>query len=85
VARPGRCGLVQQHERGGQYEPGHAQREQSGRRAVLPVDSAQPVDVGVADYPAKAATAQTTAAVAKRITRSPLTGPPRASSPRRHR
>src|ERR1039457_2304637 len=34
---------------------------------------------------AKAATAQTTAAVVERITRSPVTGPPHASSPGRHR
>jgi hypothetical protein len=34
---------------------------------------------------AKVATAQTTAAVVKRIARSPLTDPPRASPPRQHR
>jgi hypothetical protein len=43
-------GLVQEDERGGQDEAVHAQREQPGRRAVLPVDPAQTVDVGVADY-----------------------------------
>ena len=44
------AGLVQQHERGGQDQAVHAEREHSGRRAVLAVCPAQPVDVGVADY-----------------------------------
>ena len=44
------AGLVQQHERGGQDQPVHAQRQQPGRRAVLAVRPAQPVDVGVADH-----------------------------------
>jgi hypothetical protein len=66
---------MQQHERGGQDEAVHAEREQAGRRTVLAVCPAQAVDVGVRDDPAaKAATAQTTAAVVKRITRSPVPG-----------
>jgi hypothetical protein len=44
------AGLVQQHERGGQDQAVHAQREQPGRRAVLAVRPAEPADVGVADH-----------------------------------
>ena len=42
--------LVQQHERGSQDQPVHGQRQQPGRRAVLAVRPAQPVDVGVGHH-----------------------------------
>ena len=41
---------MQQHERGGQNQPIHAQRQQPGRRAILPEVPAQVVDVGVRDH-----------------------------------
>ena len=41
---------MQQHERGGQDQPVHAERQQPGRRAILAVCPAQAVDVGVADH-----------------------------------
>ena len=41
---------MQQDQGGGQDQPVHAQWEEPGRRAILPVRPAQPVDVGVADY-----------------------------------
>jgi hypothetical protein len=41
---------VQQHERGGQDQPVHAQRQQPGRRAILTVDPAQAVDVRVRNH-----------------------------------
>ena len=44
------AGLMQKDERGGQDEAVHAEREQAGRRAVLAVCLAQPVDLGVADH-----------------------------------
>ena len=42
--------LVQQDERGSQDQPVHAQRQQPGRRAILPVRPAQPVDVRVGHH-----------------------------------
>ena len=47
---PAVAGLVQQHERGRQDQAIHAQRQQPGRRAVLPVDPAQTVDMGIRDH-----------------------------------
>ena len=70
------AGLVQQHQRRGQDQPVHAQRQQPGRGAGLAVHAAEVVHVAVADTAANAATAATTAAVAVRISRSPVTGHP---------
>ena len=47
---PAVTSLVQQHERGSQDQPVHGQREEAGRRAILAVRPAQPVDVGVRDH-----------------------------------
>ena len=49
-ASPAVTGLMQQHKRGGQNQAIHAQWQQPGRRAILPVVPAQAVDVGARDH-----------------------------------